>query len=234
MKGMLVCCGQSDQLILDMPNVPRPDYQTDPVSNFGNGAAVPNKLSSVLRLRIGWHISIYALTEIWNLQNDKLMTEVPKIILGISVSEFESLLVPLSSGKLWFNFGVSLPFSCPMWPLPMIRWERTNLVSYKRVTHILNRLGQHQPCSFLLLYVIDMSFGYVVMSLSLSTRHGGSSVWGAFRSNPFEKILCVTMMSGVNAVDELKRLTQPVKWNEVQLSFINQIFQCLWSCKSTL
>jgi hypothetical protein len=53
MKGMLVCCGQSDQLILDMPNVPRPDYQTDPVSNFGNGAAVPNKLSSVLRLRIG-------------------------------------------------------------------------------------------------------------------------------------------------------------------------------------
>jgi hypothetical protein len=55
------------------------------------------------------------LTEIWNLQNDKLTTEVPIIMRGISVSEFESLLVPLSSGKLWFNFGVSLP-----------RWERIN------------------------------------------------------------------------------------------------------------
>ncbi len=50
MKGILVCCGQSDQVILDMPNVLWPDYQTDPVSNFGNGAAVLNQLSSVLRL----------------------------------------------------------------------------------------------------------------------------------------------------------------------------------------
>ena len=71
---------------------------------------------------------------------------------------------------------------------------------YKRVTHILNWLGQHQPCSFLLLYVIDISFGYVVMSLSLRARHGGSSVWGVLRSNPLENFLCVNMMSGVNAV----------------------------------
>jgi hypothetical protein len=37
---------------------------------FGNGAAVLNQLSSVLRLWINWHILVYALTEIWNLQND--------------------------------------------------------------------------------------------------------------------------------------------------------------------